>query len=56
MSKVFVVLDDRDQVLLQSICMDKDPQEALQFVMKRIAPKVKKQVPCLDGKLLRPER
>ena len=39
LSKVFVTLDDQDQVMLQSICLDKDSEEALYFVLKRIAPK-----------------
>ena len=56
MGKVFVTLDDRDQVILQSICLDKDPREALQFVLKNIAPKLRKQVPCIARELMRSER
>ncbi len=56
MGKVFVALDDRDQVILQSICLDKDPQEALQFVLKNIAPKLHKQVPCIAREMMRSER
>lgn len=56
MGKVFVVLDEEDQVRLQSVCLDKDPEEALQFVLKRVVPKVRKQVPCLAGQLMRGER
>lgn len=56
MSKVFVTLDDQDQVALQSICLDKDPEEALQFVLKRIVPKLHKQVPCIARELMRSER
>ncbi len=51
--KVFVTLDDEDQVMLQSICLDKDPKEALHFVLKRIAPKVKKQVPCIAREVMK---
>ncbi len=51
--KVFVTLDDEDQVMLQSICLDKDPEEALHFVLKRIAPKVKKQVPCIAREVMK---
>ncbi|MDW7739940.1 MAG: hypothetical protein SCJ97_07795 [Bacillota bacterium] len=51
--KVFVVLDDQDQVMLQSICMDKDPEEALYFVLKRIAPKLHKQVPCIAREIMK---
>lgn len=51
--KVFVTLNEEDQVMLQSICLDKDPEEALYFVLKRIAPKVKKQVPCIAGEIMK---
>ncbi len=51
--KVFVTLDDEDQVMLQSICLDKDPEEALYFVLKRIAPKLKKQVPCIAREVMK---
>ncbi len=51
--KVFITLDDKDQVILQSICLDKDPQEALYFVLKRIAPKLKKQVPCIAREIMK---
>jgi protein-arginine kinase len=54
--KVFVALDDRDQVILQSICVDKNPQEALRFVLKNIAPKLHKQVPCIAREMMRSER
>lgn len=53
MSKVFVALDDEDQVILRTICVDKDPQEALYFVLKRIAPKIKKKVPCIAGEIMK---
>jgi hypothetical protein len=51
--KVFVTLDDKDQVMLQSICIDKDPEEALYFVLKRIAPKLHKQVPCIAREVMK---
>jgi len=51
--KVFVTLDDEDQVMLQSICLDKDPEEALYFVLKRIAPKLSKQVPCIAREIMK---
>ena len=51
--KVFVTLDDEDQVMLQSICLDKDPEEALYFVLKRIAPKLHKQVPCIAREVMK---
>ncbi len=56
MSKVFVTLDDQDQVALQSICLDKDAEEALQFILKRVVPKLNKQVSCLGRELMRSER
>lgn len=51
--KVFVTLDDEDQVMLQSICLDKDPDEALFFVLKKIAPKLHKQVPCIAREVMK---
>lgn len=56
MSKVFATLDNRDQVALQSICLDKDPEEALQFVLKSIVPKLHKQVPCIAREFMKSER
>lgn len=56
LSKVFVTLDDQDQVMLQSICLDKDSEEALYFVLKRIAPKLHKQVNCIAKDLMKAER
>ncbi len=50
--KVFITLDDEDQVMLQSICLDKDKDEALYFVLKRIAPKLRKQVPCIAREIM----
>ncbi len=51
--KVFVALGEEDMVMLQSICLDKDPQEALYFVLKRIAPKLKKQLPCIAREIMK---
>jgi len=51
--KVFVTLNYEDQVMLQSICLDKDPEEALYFVLKRIAPKLHKQVPCIAREVMK---
>lgn len=51
--KVFVTLDDNDLVALQSICLDKDPEEALYFVLKKIAPKVHKYVPCIAREIMK---
>jgi len=56
LSKIFFVLEEKDLVTLESICMDKDPQEALSFVLKRVVPQVRKQVPCLAGQLMRADR
>ncbi|MBC7346912.1 MAG: hypothetical protein H5U00_05570 [Clostridia bacterium] len=56
MAKVFIVLDEKEQLVLERICLDKDPAEALEFVLRSIAPKVKKTVPCLAGELMRPQR
>ncbi len=54
-NKVFIVLDEEEQMLLKSICVDKDPEEALHFVLKKVAPKVHKKAPCLAGQLMRSE-
>lgn len=53
MPKVFVVLDDREQMTVKKIWMDKDPEEALDFVVKVLAPKVRAKAPCFSagGKL-----
>ncbi|BBB90055.1 MAG TPA: hypothetical protein PKA28_07175 [Methylomusa anaerophila] len=51
MSKVFVVFDEAEQLLLKSIYYDEDPQEALSFVLEHIIPKVKKEITCLSGLL-----
>ncbi|MDO9527574.1 MAG: hypothetical protein Q7J27_00260 [Syntrophales bacterium] len=56
MSKIFFVLSEEDLITLESICMDKDPEEALSFVMKRVVPQVKKPLPCLAGQLMRADR
>lgn len=56
MANVFIVLDEKEQLALERICLDKDPREALEFVLRSIAPKVKKAVPCLAGELMRPQR
>lgn len=53
MGKIFVVLSEEDLLVLEGICLDKDPQEALEFVLKRIAPKTHKPLPCLAGQLMR---
>lgn len=49
MPKVFVALDESEQLMLKSIYYDEDPEEALKFVLEHIIPKVKKEVSCLSG-------
>lgn len=56
MGKVYIVLDDSEQVELERICLDKEPGDALRFVLKTIVPKLRKQVPCLSGEYMRSER
>lgn len=56
MGKVFIVLDEEEQIRLERICLDKDREEAFQFILKHVAPKLKKPMPCLAGQLMRPER
>ncbi len=54
--KAFVAFNDEDVVMINRICVDKDPEDALYFVMKRIVPKLKKQLPCLAGQLMKADR
>jgi len=49
--KVFIVLDREAQAALWNVCVDKDPQEALDFVLKVIEPQARKHMPCLEGKM-----
>lgn len=51
MGKVIVVFDESEQLILKSIYYDEDPEEALNFVLKCIIPKVKKELSCLSGTL-----
>ena len=51
MSKVFVVFDEDEQLLLKRIYFDEDPEEALEFVLKHIIPKVGKDISCISGML-----
>lgn len=48
MGKVFVVLDEKEQLEVERICLDKKPEDALRFVLKSVAPKIHKRVPCMD--------
>ncbi|MCK8826002.1 hypothetical protein [Fuchsiella alkaliacetigena] len=43
MKKVFITLSAEDQVKLDQIRADKDPQKALDFLVKVIAAKIDKQ-------------
>lgn len=54
MGKTFIALDEKEQIMVERICLDKDPQEALAFVMQVIAPRIKKPIPCLAGELMKP--
>ena len=46
MGKVFIVLDEQEQLSLEMILVDKDEREALKFLKNHVAPKVKKKRPC----------
>ncbi|WP_089758229.1 hypothetical protein [Halarsenatibacter silvermanii] len=49
-NKVFVVLDEEQQMLLERINVDRDPEEALEFIEEVILPQVKdKGQPCFEG-------
>ena len=50
-AKVFIVLDDEEQLILRRIYFDEDPAEALDFVLKHIIPKAGKDISCLSGML-----
>lgn len=54
--KVLLALNEEEQIMVKSICMDKDPQEAIYFVTKILAPKIKKKVPCLAAEPMRSKR
>ncbi|QGP93301.1 hypothetical protein MGLY_27080 [Neomoorella glycerini] len=56
MGKVLIALNEEEQLMLQRICLDKDAEEALEFVLQKIAPKIPKKIPCLAGVLMQPER
>lgn len=53
MGKVFVVLDEEADLKAQRICIDKDPEEALEFVLRYIVPQLRKRAPCMDKMLER---
>ena len=54
--KALVSLSKEEQAMIRSICVDKDPEEAVYFVTKVLAPKIKKKVPCLARELMSSER
>lgn len=56
MAKSFIVLDEKELLAVERICLDKDPQEALAFVLQSVAPKIKKVIRCLGADLMRPQR
>ncbi len=51
MPKVFIVLDEKEQVQIERVRIDKDPGEALDFILNVIGPQVRKKVPCSDKAL-----
>ncbi len=46
--KALLVLDQRELLKLEEVCLDKDPQTALKFVLEVVAPKIRHRAPCLD--------
>jgi len=54
--KALVSLSKEEQAMIRSICVDKDPEEAVYFVTKVLAPKIKKKVPCLASEIMSSER
>ncbi|MDI6894539.1 MAG: hypothetical protein QME70_08020 [Bacillota bacterium] len=51
MAKAFVVVGEEEQVWLQRICIDADAREALEFLRRVVLPQLKKEVPCMRGKI-----
>ncbi len=59
MGKVFIVLDEQEQLTLEMILVDRDEKEALKFLKNHIASKLKKKKkPCSETALYfaRPQR
>jgi len=46
--KALIVLDAKELVRLEEVCLDRDPEVALRFVLEVIAPKIRDRAPCLD--------
>lgn len=51
MGKAFIVVGEEEQVWLQRICIDGDAREALEFLRRVVLPQLKKQIPCMQGKI-----
>lgn len=51
MGKVLIVLDEEKQLWAQRICLDRDPEEALAFLLECVRPQLHKRVPCMDKAL-----
>jgi len=49
--KVFVALDEMEQLTVERICLDRDPDDALEFLAKCILPRLHKANPCVDKAL-----
>ena len=51
----FIVITDAEKLTLQRIEIDEDPEEALEFVLRVILPKVRQTSKCLSpAELYRP--
>ncbi len=53
MAKVFIALDEKELLQLERICVDEDEKEALEFVLKCVAPKAHKKPPCFGTQIMR---
>lgn len=42
------MLDETEQLTVERICLDREPEEALVFVQASVAPQLKKRIPCVD--------
>jgi len=52
----FIVLTDEEKLAVLRIDLDKDAQEALEFITRVLAPKIREKSPCLSNELYRAQR
>ncbi len=47
--KTLLVLNDKELMEIERIKIDRDPEEALEFVLKSLIPKIKEKKSCSDS-------